>query len=656
MKKQLGLQRENLKNKLWMIAAAWYILGMICLLFSAKLTIPEGEVRSLYVGPGNTSFFAVMVLLGVLMGAGAFRYLHWEEQEDLYLSLPVSRSQLFWVEYGNLLLIFAFPAVVCKLLFFRISLSMGYCRYEESAFSVWMSCVILILGFLLVMNLSILASLLALKGAGTAGLLVLFFAAPGVGLGLLEKMLAMFDPSFYRSELLEKLKGYLSPLSLLKNVTGIETYRDGAYWSMEEGGAWLFYLAVLVAVLTLMNLLCFCLRPAERKSGIFSFPVTATLVRYSCTGLSVLWFVDLFQLFSFGKFSWATVIAGLAIGLPLTHGLINMVLEWNAKKFFFYGKSFLAELAVMVFLMAGLSFWGKQEGKAPEKEELSAMAVCFPALESSDGEEEILQNMELTGEELSAAYDWVNEDYGETESDYQAVVKYMGKDGGNRYCRYQIPWYGLEGFESVFAGRQFKEGAYGGLRLDSMKYYEIRWTNGVESYTLDLEEGERERLWEAYRQDFAELDFPELRAQTPVGIMTFASVKNQGDEQVYIYPGYDSVLRQLKEYGIDGTKGIKDYEIKEIVAEKYVLTEGLLYQAESLEWRKSITDETMIRELTEVLFCQELCRDDRLCEKNEQMEFTVYYRDSEGKTVDHVKCRAQADPEGNEVLRGLLKE
>ena len=36
-------------------------------------------------------------------------------------------------------------------------------------------------------------------------------------------------------------------------------------------------------------------------------------------------------------------------------------------------------------------------------------------------------------------------------------------------------------------------------------------------------------------------------------------------------------------------------------------------------------------------------------------EFTVYYRDSDGRTVNRVKCRAQADPEGNEVLKELLR-
>lgn len=656
MKKLLGLQKENLKNKLWMIAAVWYLLGMICLLFSAKLTIPEGEARSLYVGPGNTSFFAMMVLLGILMGAGSFSYLHWEEQTDLYLSLPFSRSQLFWVEYGNQLLIFVLPAVVCKLLFFRISLSMGYCRYEESVSCVWMSCVILILGFLLIMNLSMLASLLTLKGAGMTGLLALFLWGPDAGLGLAEKMLAMFVPSFYQAQTIATLKEYLSPFSLLKNVTGIEAYMDGPYWRIAGRESYLFYLAVLVIVLTLINWFCFQRRPVERKVGIFAFPIAGTLVRYGCVALSVLWLVDLLQVFSFGAFSLAGVIAGLVLGLPLTHGLLNMVLAWNAKKFLSGGKSLLVEGIMMICILLGFSFWGKLEGKIPGKEELSSMAVCLTALESGDGEEEILQNMELTGEELSTAYDWVNGDYGEETSDYQVIVKYVKKNGGKRYRRYALPWYGLDEFGQVFDGEQFKEGAYKGLRLDSMKYYEIRWSNGVESYRLDLNEEERRGVWEAYKRDFAKLSFSELKEQTPVGVITFASVKNQGDVRVYLYPGYTGVLTLLKEYGIDGTKRIQDYEITKIIGEKYVLTEGLLYQVDSLEWRKEITDKTTVRKLAETLFWEELCKDDLLNGKNGQMEFTVYYRDSQGRTVDQVKCRAQAAPQGNEVLKELLKQ
>lgn len=159
MKRFTGLLREDLKRKLGMIAAAWYSMGMLCLVFSMKTTVPTGEVRSLYVGPGNTSFFAVMVLFGILMGAGAFRFLRSEPETDLYFGLPFTRPQLFMAGWVNNLLIFAVPLMVCRLLFFQISLAMGYSRYEESILSVRMGCLVPILGFLFMMGLSMLAYL-----------------------------------------------------------------------------------------------------------------------------------------------------------------------------------------------------------------------------------------------------------------------------------------------------------------------------------------------------------------------------------------------------------------------------------------------------------------------------------------------------------------
>lgn len=84
VKRFLGLLKENLKSKLWMIVAVWYVFSMFCLLFSTKMTIPTGEVRSLYVGAGNTSFFAGMLFFGVLMGAGSFRYLYSQQKADLF--------------------------------------------------------------------------------------------------------------------------------------------------------------------------------------------------------------------------------------------------------------------------------------------------------------------------------------------------------------------------------------------------------------------------------------------------------------------------------------------------------------------------------------------------------------------------------------------
>lgn len=651
----LGLWREDLKSKLWMIVAVWYLMGMLCLLFSAKMTIPEGEVRSLYVGPGNTSFFAVMILLGILMGIGAFPYLQTQQKADLYLSLPFSRSQLFAVGYMNNFLIFSIPAVVCRLLFFRISLSMGYCKYGDSVRSVWAGCLTLVLGFLFVMSLSMLAALWARGGAYVAGLTALLFLGSGAGLALMEKMLAMFGPSFYRSAALEQLKGYLSFVSLLKNAAGIEEYADSSGWVMAAHLPYLLYLAAAVVFLFLLNLFFFRIRPAEPKRGAFTFPVAEWFVRYSCVVLGGLWFIDLLQVFSFGVFSWAPVIAGVVISVPLIHGLVNILLARDAKRFLSGKWHLLIEVLLMAVLTGGFSLWGKWERRIPVKEDVALMAIALPALQSGDDSGQVLQNMQLTGEPMEAAYDWVNKDYGEESAGYEFLVKYEGTDGRQIYSKYHLPWYALDGFEEIFAGEGFKEGTYQALRLNSMKYYEICWTNGIESYTLDLAEQERQELWEAYREDAKGLAFSDIRQQTPIGRITFASTKNQGDVTADIYPGYERTCTLLYEYGIAAQKEIKDYDIIKIVADKYLLTEGLLYQVNSLEWEKTITDASAIETLSEVLYCEEFCEDYQLNEKNLQMEFTVYYRDSDGRTIDAVKCRAQADPVGNEVLKELLR-
>ena len=233
-------------------------------------------------------------------------------------------------------------------------------------------------------------------------------------------------------------------------------------------------------------------------------------------------------------------------------------------------------------------------------------------------------------------------------------MKYELKNGREKYYRYQILWPALYDFEKVFEGEKFKEGLYQVFRLENLKYYEIQWSNGLENYTLDLNEQERQGLLEAYRKDLAELDFSDIRVQTPVGRFTFSSVKNQGHITGYLYPGFARTMEVLWEYGIDGKKGISDYEITKIVVDKYMLTEGALYQWNALEWEKTLTDKCSIEELAEGICWEELCVDYLLNEKNMNMEFTVYYRDSKGQTVDYIKCRAQADPAGNETLKVLL--
>ena len=160
----------------------------------------------------------------------------------------------------------------------------------------------------------------------------------------------------------------------------------------------------------------------------------------------------------------------------------------------------------------------------------------------------------------------------------------------------------------------------------------------METYTLDLSDEERQELWKIYKEDFMKLTFSDIRGQTPIGSLTFCSTKNQGDVRGYIYPGFTQVLKALSEYGIDGNKTIKDYPVNKIVIDKYMITEGLLYDVRYLGWKKEITDEESIAGLVEGLFYKDFCVDYLLNNTDTTMEITVYYRDSSGKTVNSISC------------------
>lgn len=647
-----GLLWEDLKSKLWLVFITWYIMGMFCLLFAVKITIPAGEARSLYVGAGNTSFFTAMVLLGILMGIMAFPYLYSRRRGDLYFSLPFSRYQLFLAGLWNNFLIFSVPAVICKVIFFRLSLSMGYCSYEDSFSAMWISCGILMLGWLLLNGMSMLAVLLT-QNVGYAGaLLLLFLFGPGWGFHLAEKLMKICIPAFYRSETLERLKGYFSPLALLKNVTGIDEYADGALWNPEKHLPYIFFLAVAVFLLIVINAVLFARRPVEAKRRMFSFGFVEWIVRYVCVFLAALWFMSVFQVFSRGNFSVGLAIFSIVCGVPVIHGLVNVLAACDIKKFISGKWHLLGEFALMSAVVGICWLGGRVAGQFPDKDAVESMGIVLTALGSGDEPEEVLSNMNLTKEELSNAWEWIGKNCGDGQSakdaeaeNYELLVKCRLKNGGTKYYRYEVPWFYIDEFGEIFQGVEFKEGMYAALRLDSLKYYEISWSNGMETYMLDLGEWERQALWESYKADFMKLAFSDIRKQTPIGCLTFCSTKNQGDAIGYIYPCFTEVLEALSDYGIDGEKTIEDYPVTKIVMDKYLTTRGILYDVRYLEWEKETMDEAYIGELVKGLYYKDFCVDYLLNNKNTAMEITVYYRDSSGRTVNRISC--MTDNAGN---------
>ncbi len=334
-------------------------------------------------------------------------------------------------------------------------------------------------------------------------------------------------------------------------------------------------------------------------------------------------------------------VIGVAFGVPAAHGLLNMVIAFDARKFISAKRHLLAEFIVTVLVIGAFSVFGHLEAKEPDLEDVESAAVVLTALTSGADSEQALSRMRIEGDGLCTAYDWIGKvckDRSDVRDFYDILVKFELKNGRTKYYKYQLPAYVVVSFDDIYRQEEYKKGTYGVLWLESVKYYEIQWTNGMEKYTLDLDEEERQALWEAYRSDLEKMTFAEVRGKTPIGQLAFVSTKNQGDVSGYIYPGFLRTLSALSDYGINAGKKICDYEITKIVADRYAVQNGLLYKVRYLEAQDTVTDPEKIAELSEELYIEEFCVDRQLNLMNRDVEYTVYFRDSEGQTVGSVKC------------------
>ena len=74
------------------------------------------------------------------------------------------------------------------------------------------------------------------------------------------------------------------------------------------------------------------------------------------------------------------------------------------------------------------------------------------------------------------------------------------------------------------------------------------------------------------------------------------------------------------------------------MTDRYLFQDGLLYNVRYLAAQNTVTDPQKIAELSGDLYVEEFCVDHLLNLKDENTEYTVYYRDSGGRTVRSVKC------------------
>lgn len=610
-------------------------------MFATKATIPTGEVRSLYVGPGNTSFFVAMGVFGVMAGIFGFRYLYSVEHAELVFGLPFSKRHLFWAEYGNMLLIFVMPCIVCRFCFFQFAVSMGYVEFGADTMAMWQGVFVCILGFLFFFQLTVFAMLVVQNMVYTIGVLLFLVFAPIFTGKVGDGILAHFFAGLYCSVFWERIKEYLSPITLYQNAAGISDYVDGSDWKWSEHASYIWVMISVVLFLTVLNSILYRKRPVEPKQNRITFHWVEILLRYICVLLGTLWLVNGLQFFALNHFSVGLAIAGAVIGVFLMHGIVGLAMHST-------GKHLFLELGMAMILLLCFFIAGKETQVMPEVENLSNLSIVLPAIDSGADSDRALSEMTIEGDALKEIYEWIDENcvqQKEVERNALAdmnmvLVRYEELSGKEKYCRYYISKENIARFQTVFAKEAFRESMFPVLALQNMNYFEIHFDDGVEEYQLDLNEAEKEALLEAYREDFAALSFTDFANEVPVGRLDLCSTKNQEDVSGYVYPGFVRVGALLEAYGMRVEKGMQDYDLTKIVVNEYEITPGLLYEVKGLTDRSETDSAEFLESMAETLHSEELCVNRELADVsvNELIKYQVYYRDSEGKTVGCVEC------------------
>ncbi|HJA92019.1 MAG TPA: hypothetical protein H9717_02685 [Candidatus Eisenbergiella merdipullorum] len=525
--------------------------------------------------------------LAVLLAVQGFSWMDSRRKLDLYLSVPVSSRRRFTVIYMNGAGIFA----VCYLASFLLALAAGTVMGAMSGEAFLYTLVMFLCNLLFFMacyNLTLVAVML------TGNVLVTLLAA--AVLFFYEYMLrCLFDglrSSFFVTYCgLSDASGtaFSSPVvSYLAAGSGLFDYFSGYGGRyLASFGRALVLLAVQMAVYGLLAWGLYRKRKAEAAGSAVAFAWIRTpvklLLMIPLTLLSGLWFWQL----SDRSFPFAGI--GMAIGLFLSHGLIQVMYEFDVRSVL-KSKWHLAAagaVSAAIFVAFSLDLTG-YDSYIPEQGQIESVGIAFrndnydfgfyenlfgQDMYHGDPEEYMLKYMRSEdADTIAAVRELAARSEAEREKDAgrsAAGVRYSAEDGSSpvsiRYSLkdgrqiYRTFPTDLEEcvkeFDVIFADADFQTARYqicGPEVREKSGELLISYGNGMNevSYLADADE-----LLEAYGRDLSKYSCSLMLDSLPVGKLSFAW-KKPGTEEVrcvWEYPVYEKFTETtelLKEQGV----------------------------------------------------------------------------------------------------------
>lgn len=566
--------------------SAFLSWGILIIYGITMLTRLSFDTDFTYFGIGSMELVWICAGLGILLAFFEFFYLLQSRKQDLYYSLPVSKSMIFWSRYVHGLVHFLAPLilvlVVCGI--YEGSLDIQFLKVSVSYTGksiLTAAAVFLIFYHLGVVCLTVCGNIIS--AVLSCGVFLSF------GDLFLQNVCDVFArncfQTYYRLPLLERLAEILSPLSLAGYLTGSWLYEKNEVLAFAPKPVYIWAALIWILAALLIFSSAIKKRKTERTGRDFMSP------RGECAAEAVLgifagtWFaafiLDISGLTGKNTLGAGVLaIASCAAAVLAVHCLLEWKIQSGVRRIFRRKLQLSAEtLAGVCICGAFLIGAGSFDRYFPEEGKAEAVGVSIDGLgmdhssyqykiQSGDTYQTDLQLTEyrLEGEGRTAALAWLQSLLGSAAPDPENVytnvtVCYYMKNGSEHYRTYPLTRADFEAFAFVYETEEYKETAYPAPQQDETGQARFSWYDGIKETDMKFTADEKEALAAAYISDRSSMKMADLSDVLPLGFLQIASGEQNQSWEMPVYPFFEQTCRLLEKYGVQTEKGIQDYPV-----------------------------------------------------------------------------------------------
>lgn len=614
------LIKQDLKKRIWcplILSIVYFLVLEVNMLrvienitaFPNRYTYTISTyINDYFFGTYIAAIAIVVCFTAFVCAISGFSYLHSKVQLDIYHSLPVSRSQLFWSRYVSGILLFLIPFVVHVLICAGIVIARGE-FYTNTIVAILNYVGVELIIFVLTYSVSVLAVILTgyiiLSILGSIILFSYSFIIAVLVNALFDRFFhtfALYYASSAEYILTDGILG-ISPLAMIKRLftdPNETIIADERFYKYNPDCIWVLVVAAIVY--TVIAYIAYLKRASEAAGKAIAFsaaePVIKTLIVIPAAFFSGIFFNLL--LINNNPDGW--FMFGLVFGYIIFACLIEIIFRMDIRGIWMHKKQFVfnAICTALMFIILKNDVLGYNT-YVPADSQIQSCAVSIESLMPLEyivdlpeykgvyyvsANEYRMRTMEMQGNpsvmelaRLAAKnglrytqyhyYDGIEQDPEycatmEREQSYRGIsFAYKLKDGKTVYRRYVIDIADtntLKLLMNIFNDPSYKIGSIPlfGDGWDKEYNIVICTNNWDTSTTIELSAKQRSALLDAYQSEYMALTLRTVMDTCPIGTVRFLCDRNSTDtmynsdtDTMLVYPQFEKTIALLKEYGFD---------------------------------------------------------------------------------------------------------